>query len=154
METIASKDPRTHTANVRNKFRELIDHLRGDIKKIDEPKAQALFENDRRNDKWPGYRVQTLRREERECLEIAVRAALARPCAFSRPSGPSDIGSHEVTKSRSDELTCEEQAFDEEAGTDVRSTRRGWLRRCRRRVRRQEERAQMSAGCCGLRRTG
>ncbi len=44
METIASKDPRARTANVRNKFRELIDHLRGDIKKIDEPKAQALFE--------------------------------------------------------------------------------------------------------------
>ena len=44
METIASKDPRAHTANVRKEFRELIDHLRGDIKKIDEPKAQALFE--------------------------------------------------------------------------------------------------------------
>jgi hypothetical protein len=44
METIASKDPRAHTANVRKEFRELIDHLRSDIKKIDEPKAQALFE--------------------------------------------------------------------------------------------------------------
>jgi hypothetical protein len=44
METIASKDPRVHTANVRKEFRELIDHLRGDIKKIDAPKAQALFE--------------------------------------------------------------------------------------------------------------
>jgi hypothetical protein len=44
METIASKDPRAHTANVRKEFRELIDHLRGDINKIDELKAQALFE--------------------------------------------------------------------------------------------------------------
>jgi hypothetical protein len=44
METMASKDPRAHTANVRKEFRELIDHLRGDIVKIDEPKAQALFE--------------------------------------------------------------------------------------------------------------
>ena len=44
METIASKDPRTHTANVRKEFRTLIDHLRGDIEKIDDPKAQALFE--------------------------------------------------------------------------------------------------------------
>jgi hypothetical protein len=44
METIASKDPRAHTANVRKEFRELIDHLRGDINKIEEPKAQALFE--------------------------------------------------------------------------------------------------------------
>jgi hypothetical protein len=44
METIASKDPRPHTANIRKEFRELIEHLRGDVKKIDEPKAQALFE--------------------------------------------------------------------------------------------------------------
>ena len=44
METIASKDPRAHTANVRKEFRELIEHLRGDTNKIDEPKAQALFE--------------------------------------------------------------------------------------------------------------
>ena len=44
METIASKDPRAHTANVQKEFRELIEHLRGDINKIDEPKAQALFE--------------------------------------------------------------------------------------------------------------
>jgi hypothetical protein len=44
VETIESKDPRAHTANVRKEFRILIDHLRGDIEKIDDPKAQALFE--------------------------------------------------------------------------------------------------------------
>jgi len=44
VETIASKDPRAHTANVRKEFRTLIDHLRGDIEKIHDPKAQALFE--------------------------------------------------------------------------------------------------------------
>jgi hypothetical protein len=44
METIESKDPRAHTANVRKEFRTLIDHLRGDIDKVSEPKAQALFE--------------------------------------------------------------------------------------------------------------
>lgn len=44
METSASKDPRAHTANVRKEFRQLIDHLRGDIERITEPKAQALFE--------------------------------------------------------------------------------------------------------------
>ena len=44
METIVSKDPRAHTANVRKEFGELIDHLRADVDKIDEPKAQALFE--------------------------------------------------------------------------------------------------------------
>jgi hypothetical protein len=44
VETIESKYPRAHTANVRKEFRILIDHLRGDIEKIDDPKAQALFE--------------------------------------------------------------------------------------------------------------
>jgi hypothetical protein len=44
MESIASKDPRAHTANVRREFRELIEHLREDAKKVEDPKAQALFE--------------------------------------------------------------------------------------------------------------
>ena len=44
MEMIASKDPQAHTANVRKEFGKLIEHLRADINKIDEPKAQALFE--------------------------------------------------------------------------------------------------------------
>jgi hypothetical protein len=44
METIASKDPRAHTANVRKEYGKLIEHLRVDIDKIDDPKAQALCE--------------------------------------------------------------------------------------------------------------
>jgi hypothetical protein len=44
METITSRNPRAHAANVRKEFRELIEHLRDDLSKIDEPKAQALFE--------------------------------------------------------------------------------------------------------------
>ncbi len=44
METITSKDPRAHTANIRGEFRELIQHLRDDIEKVEEPKARALFE--------------------------------------------------------------------------------------------------------------
>ena len=44
MESIASKDPKAHTANVRKELRELINHLREDVKKVEEPKAQALFE--------------------------------------------------------------------------------------------------------------
>jgi hypothetical protein len=44
METIASKEPRAHTANVRKEFGILIEHLRGDVNKIAGPKAQALFE--------------------------------------------------------------------------------------------------------------
>ena len=44
METIASKDPKAHTANIRAEFRELIQHLREDTRKVEEPKAKALFE--------------------------------------------------------------------------------------------------------------
>lgn len=44
METIASKEPKAHTANIRGKFRELIEHLRDDVKRVKEPKARALFE--------------------------------------------------------------------------------------------------------------
>jgi hypothetical protein len=44
MESIASKEPRAHTANIRSEFRKLIQHLREDTKKVDEPKAKALFE--------------------------------------------------------------------------------------------------------------
>jgi hypothetical protein len=31
-------------ANVREEFRELIEHLREDVRKVEDPKAQALFE--------------------------------------------------------------------------------------------------------------
>src|SRR5438105_10573633 len=37
-------DPRHHAANVQEMLSELIDHLRDDVTKFDEPKAQALFE--------------------------------------------------------------------------------------------------------------
>jgi hypothetical protein len=42
-ETIES-DPRHHTANVERMLTEVIEHLREDVSKIAEPKAQALFE--------------------------------------------------------------------------------------------------------------
>ncbi|HLW35025.1 MAG TPA: hypothetical protein VKS98_05135 [Chthoniobacterales bacterium] len=44
MKTIESKEPQAHTANIRGEFRELIQHLRDDGKRVDEPKARALFE--------------------------------------------------------------------------------------------------------------
>jgi hypothetical protein len=44
METIETKEPRAHTANIRGEFRELIQHLRDDVKRVEEPKARALFE--------------------------------------------------------------------------------------------------------------
>lgn len=37
-------DPRYHTENVKSQLTGLMDQLREDIQKIDEPKAQALFE--------------------------------------------------------------------------------------------------------------
>ena len=39
-----ASDPRYHTANIQAGLRDLIDHLHEDINKLDEPKAQALFE--------------------------------------------------------------------------------------------------------------
>jgi len=44
MKSIASKDPRAHAANVRAEFTRLIEHLRDDVKKVDDAKGQALFE--------------------------------------------------------------------------------------------------------------
>lgn len=44
MKTIESKEPQAHTQNIRGEFRELIQHLRSDVKRVDEPKARALFE--------------------------------------------------------------------------------------------------------------
>jgi hypothetical protein len=44
MKSIDSSEPKAHTANVRGEFRELIHHLRQDVEKIEDPKAQALFE--------------------------------------------------------------------------------------------------------------
>lgn len=40
----AENDPRYHTANVKGMFDDLINHLREDTRKFDEPKAQAMFE--------------------------------------------------------------------------------------------------------------
>jgi hypothetical protein len=37
-------DPTAHTQKIKSEFQELADRLREDIKKIDDPKAQALFE--------------------------------------------------------------------------------------------------------------
>jgi hypothetical protein len=44
MESIGSRDPRAHVANVRGEFQKLIQHLRENIDKIDDSKGQALFE--------------------------------------------------------------------------------------------------------------
>ena len=43
-ERFAEDDPRHHTTRIRDMLSELRDHLREDIAKIDEPRAEALFE--------------------------------------------------------------------------------------------------------------
>ncbi len=40
----AESDPRHHTSNVKGMLDDLIQHLRDDVRKFDDPKAQALFE--------------------------------------------------------------------------------------------------------------
>jgi hypothetical protein len=44
MKTSAKNSPVHHTQKIKAQMRQLIDHLREDIGKVTEPKAQALFE--------------------------------------------------------------------------------------------------------------
>jgi len=44
MQNYPESDPRHHTQKIQARLESLIDHLREDIQKVDEPKAQALFE--------------------------------------------------------------------------------------------------------------
>jgi len=37
-------DPRHHTQKMQARLREIMDHLREDIKKVDEPQFKAMFE--------------------------------------------------------------------------------------------------------------
>ena len=38
------RDPRHHVEKIAGQLQELIDHLRSDIEKIDEPRCKAIFE--------------------------------------------------------------------------------------------------------------
>jgi hypothetical protein len=40
----AERDPHHHTRHMQQRLQELIDHLRSDISKVDEPRAKAMFE--------------------------------------------------------------------------------------------------------------
>ena len=44
MKTAASRNPLEHTANIKEEFVKLSEHLREDVDKVDDPKAKALFE--------------------------------------------------------------------------------------------------------------
>ena len=41
---LSERDPRYHTQNVGRIMEELINHLREDVQKVDDPQAKALFE--------------------------------------------------------------------------------------------------------------
>ncbi|MGE5378337.1 MAG: hypothetical protein ACM3XO_25035 [Bacteroidota bacterium] len=41
---LSQSDPRYHTQNVGRMMGDLIDHLREDVDKVDDPQARALFE--------------------------------------------------------------------------------------------------------------
>lgn len=43
-QNLSETDPRHHTSKIKGKLDELIAHLREDVTKVNEPKAQALFE--------------------------------------------------------------------------------------------------------------
>ena len=44
MKDLQTSDPREHTQNIKSGLQEMVNHLRKDIDKVDEPQAQALFE--------------------------------------------------------------------------------------------------------------
>lgn len=44
MASETESDPRHHTQQMQQRLQELIDHLREDIEKVDEPQLEAMFE--------------------------------------------------------------------------------------------------------------
>ncbi len=40
----SESDPRYHTANIKKMLGDVSEHLRGDVGKVNDPRAQALFE--------------------------------------------------------------------------------------------------------------
>ena len=44
MKASSANNPGHHTQRIKVRMRQLIDHLREDVEKVTEPKAQALFE--------------------------------------------------------------------------------------------------------------
>ena len=44
MKELETSNAKEHSANIRSELQELIDHLRRDTSKVDDPRAKALFE--------------------------------------------------------------------------------------------------------------
>lgn len=43
-DTLPQRDPRRHTAKCRTRLTELAEHLREDVRKVDDPRFKAMFE--------------------------------------------------------------------------------------------------------------
>jgi hypothetical protein len=69
------KDPRHHTQKMQRRLQETMDHLREDVKKVDEPQLKAMFEKGGRSPGRSQEGVQRLRTKERTGLEaLTLRA--------------------------------------------------------------------------------
>lgn len=44
MKDLQTSNPKEHSRNIRSGLQEMVDHLRKDISKVEDPKAKALFE--------------------------------------------------------------------------------------------------------------
>jgi hypothetical protein len=44
IEKLETSDPKAHAANIEKGLSELIEHMRSDVDRVNEPKAQVLFE--------------------------------------------------------------------------------------------------------------
>ena len=44
MASEADRNPRHHTQQMQTRLQEMMDHLRADIEKVDEPQLEAMFE--------------------------------------------------------------------------------------------------------------
>ena len=44
LQTTSENNPLHHTAKIKGKLNDLIEHLRSDVTKVEDPKAEALFE--------------------------------------------------------------------------------------------------------------
>ena len=43
-QTLETSDPKAHAKNIQRMLTEVVDHVREDVDRVEEPKAQALFE--------------------------------------------------------------------------------------------------------------
>jgi hypothetical protein len=44
MTSTADKNPQHHTRNMKKRLSEILNHLRSDVEKVDEPQLRAMFE--------------------------------------------------------------------------------------------------------------